>query len=79
MRQHHLLGHAIVTAILLAAVATLAISLLVSRVTRPRSGERTPASVVSSVVFASPLRPTTPIASPSASPRDIGSSNVRVP
>ncbi len=30
MRRYHLLGHAIVTAILLAAVATLAISLLVS-------------------------------------------------
>ena len=48
-------------------------------VTRPESGSRASVSTWSSVDLPSPLRPTTPIASPSSTPRLTASSSVRVP
>ena len=48
------------------------------RVTRPASGSSRPASSFSSVDLPSPLRPTTPMRSPSSMPRVTSSKTVRV-
>src|SRR3954467_2817227 len=49
------------------------------RVTRPRSGLTAPARIETSVVLPPPLRPTTPMRSPSVTPSDTPSSSTRVP